>query len=100
MYRILFSHPLVEAITTWDFTDGAWLKAPSGFIREDGTTKPSYDMLKDLVKKEWWTDTSVTTDENGFATATGFKGDYRLSQGDLSAKEALTDNCEVVVTLK
>ncbi|MCR5156048.1 MAG: endo-1,4-beta-xylanase [Butyrivibrio sp.] len=100
MYRILFSHPLVEAITTWDFTDGAWLKAPSGFIREDGTTKPSYKMLKDLVKGEWWTNTTVTTDEAGRATVCGFKGDYKLSQGDLRAKEALTDNCEVVVTLK
>ena len=25
MYRILFAHPLVEAITTWDYRDGAWL---------------------------------------------------------------------------
>ena len=28
MYSILFAHPQVEAITTWDFNDGCWLKAP------------------------------------------------------------------------
>ena len=99
MYRILFSHPLVEAITTWDFTDGAWLKAPSGFIREDGTTKPSYDMLKDLVKKEWWTDTSVTTDENGFATVVGIKGDYKLSAEGLCTEAQLSDDEEITITL-
>ena len=79
MYRILFSHPLVEAITTWDFKDGAWLKAPSGFVREDGSRKPSYEMLHNLVKNEWWTNTTVTTDAEGRAKVCGFKGDYRFS---------------------
>ena len=63
MYRILFSHPLVEAITTWDFKDGAWLNAPSGFLRKDLSKKPSYEMLKKLVKDEWWTDITVKTDD-------------------------------------
>ncbi len=99
MYRILFSHPLVEAITTWDFRDGAWLGAPSGFVRKDGSEKPSYEMLKNLVKKEWWTDTTVTTDENGFATVSGFKGDYDLSADALSANKSLTDDSELVITL-
>ena len=37
MYSILFAHPMVDAITTWDFNDGCWLKAPSGFVREDNS---------------------------------------------------------------
>ena len=99
MYRILFSHPLVEAITTWDFTDGAWLKAPSGFIRLDGSTKPSFDMLKKLVKEEWWTDTSVTTDADGRATVEAFKGDYEISADGKSAQTVLTDNDTAVIVL-
>ena len=47
--RILFEHPLVEAITTWDYRDGAWLKAPSGYVREDNSKKPSYEMLRRIV---------------------------------------------------
>ena len=66
MYRILFSHPQVEAITGWDFADGAWLNAPSGVIRKDNSIKPAYTMLKDLIKKEWWTDYEVCTDEHGY----------------------------------
>ncbi len=92
MYRILFEHPLVEAITTWDYRDGAWLKAPSGFVREDNTLKPSYDMLRKLIKEEWWTDTEVVTDENGYAEVEAFKGDYTISCGTLSTDITLADD--------
>ena len=99
MYRILFSHPLVEAITTWDFRDGAWLKAPSGFIRLDNSKKPSFHMLKKLVKEEWWTDTTVRTDDNGYASIEAFKGDYDIICGDASAAAELSDDKELIVAL-
>ncbi len=88
MYRILFAHPQVEAITGWDFADGAWLKAPSGVIREDNSLKPAYHMLKKLIKEEWWTDVEVCTDENGYVDVEGFKGDYIL-KGE-AGSESLT----------
>ncbi len=99
MYRTLFEHPLVEAITTWDFRDGAWLKAPSGFIRLDNSKKPSYEMLKNLVKKEWWTDIPAKTDENGCVLVDAFKGDYRLSAGTATGGAKLIDDTEMNVTL-
>ncbi len=99
MYRILFSHPLVEAITTWDFKDGAWLKAPSGFIRKDNSRKPSFEMLKKLVREEWWTDTTVRTDENGWAKVEAFKGDYTVSDAGKEAKISILDDEELVVRL-
>ena len=82
MYRILFAHPLVKAITTWDFRDGAWLNAPSGFVRKDNSGKPSYEMLKKLIKEEWWTNTTVKTDADGYAEIGAFKGDYRIVLND------------------
>ncbi len=100
IYRILFDHPLVEAITSWDYRDGAWLKAPSGFLHKDGTKKPSYDILKKLIKEEWWTDTEVMTDEQGRAEVYAFKGDYSLSSGDIQAGVTLTDDDPVSVVLK
>ena len=99
MYRILFSHPLVEAITTWDFRDGAWLKAPSGYIRRDNSRKPSFEMLKKLVKEEWWTNTTVKTDADGWATVEAFKGDYAVTCGDGSADVSLTDDSELIQAL-
>ena len=65
MYTILFEHPLVKAITTWDFTDGAWLHAPSGLLREDNTEKPSYHALYKLFREDWSTNATIQTDENG-----------------------------------
>jgi len=99
MYRILFSHPLVQAITTWDYRDGAWLKAPSGFIRQDNSLKPSYHMLKKLVKEEWWTDEEVTTDADGYAEISAFKGEYTLSSDGMSADVKLTDDSDLDIRL-
>ena len=79
MYRFLFAHPLVEAITGWDFTDGAWLGAPSGVLRTDNSEKPSYRMLRDLIHREWHTSKRVRTDENGLALLNGFRGTYTLT---------------------
>ncbi len=91
MYRILFAHPQVKAITGWDFADGAWLNAPSGVIRKDNSIKPVYEMLRHLIREEWWTDCEIRTDANGFAEAEGFKGDYLLEAGGQSAALKLTD---------
>ena len=99
MYRILFEHPLVEAITTWDYRDGAWLKAPSGFIRKDNSLKPSYKMLKKLIKEEWWTDVTVMTDSEGYVTLKAFKGDYDLSINDLNATASFVDNNDVTIRM-
>lgn len=95
MYRLLFAHPLVEAITTWDYRDGAWLNAPSGFIRKDNSRKPSFEVLKKLVREEWWTDITVRTDENGWADVEAFKGDYHIGSGELGVDVSLTDDSEL-----
>ncbi len=78
MYSILFSHPLVEAITTWDFNDGCWLKAPSGLVREDNSIKPAYTALSELIHGKWETHETLRTDENGCVVFSGFKGSYSL----------------------
>jgi hypothetical protein len=86
-YRTLASHPAVEAVTYWGLTDaGAWLGAPVGFVRADGTPKPSYDALRALVKGDWWVaPTTMRTDASGQLRLTGWLGDYRVSAGGLTA---------------
>jgi len=79
-YRILFSHPAVEAITWWDFTDqNAWQGAPAGFLRDDMTPKPAYEELKRLVKGQWWTKTQATVEPGGQARFRGFFGEYEVT---------------------
>lgn len=85
MYRILFAHPQVEAVTGWDFADGAWLNAPSGVVRKDNSVKPSYEMLKHLVKDEWCTHCELMTDAEGYVMVEGFKGEYEVRTQDSKA---------------
>ena len=99
LYRILFEHPLIEAVTGWDFADGMWLNAPSGVIYKDNTVKPVYKMLHKLFKEEWWTDEEVCTDENGMVYVEGFKGDYILKNGEREASFDLRTSEEEVLTV-
>ena len=79
-YRSLLSHPAVASITYWGITDaGAWLGAPIGLVRADGSPKPSYDALHALIKGEWWLrPTRLRTDRDGRVGITGFLGEYAV----------------------
>lgn len=83
-YRSLVAHPSVEAITYWGLTDaGAWLGAPIGLVRADGTPKPSYEALRRLIADEWWLGPTTTiADESGRVAVSGFSGDYLVRVGD------------------
>lgn len=89
MLELLFAHPLVQAVTAWDFADGAWMNAPSGLVRADNTPKPSYRELQRLIREEWTSRGVLHTDENGMAELAGFRGVYRLE----------TDHAQGQVTL-
>jgi GH35 family endo-1,4-beta-xylanase len=79
-YRVLFSHPAVEAVTWWDFTDqDAWQRAPAGLVRADMTPKPAYQELQRLVKAAWWTQTETEVAETGQTRFRGFFGQYKVS---------------------
>ena len=88
----LFAHPQVEAFTNWDFCDGAWLGAPAGLVRLDGSHKPSYEAMKQRIWQDWRTDVTLMTDENGQCTLEGFRGDYMLFVDDCEASFTLCKN--------
>jgi len=82
-YTVLFSHPAVQAITWWDFSDqGAWQQAPAGLVRADMTPKPAYDALMKLIKDRWWTRAEARVSRQGTAQFHGFYGDYQVSVKD------------------
>ena len=97
MYTELFAHPLVEAITTWDLTDGKWLKAPSGVLTVDNKEKPVYDALMGLIHGDWETKETFTTDENGVVTITGFKGEYELTVNGKTVKLSVLEDSDAIV---
>ncbi|WP_448006920.1 endo-1,4-beta-xylanase [Agromyces bauzanensis] len=99
-YRSLVGHPSVEAITYWGITDrDAWLGAPIGLLRADGTPKPSYDALHALVKGEWWlAPTTIRTDAAGRVRVAGFAGDYEVRAGGAAAPFTLARGADDPVT--
>jgi hypothetical protein len=99
-YRALFGHPAVESITYWGLPDrGAWLGAPAGLVRLDGTPKPGYFALRDLIRGEWWTPaTTVRTDGDGRMPLAGIRGTYRIAAGGLESRVTL-DGAPGVVDL-
>ncbi len=104
LYTLLFSHPAVEAVTWWDFSDHrSWQGAPAGLLRADMTPKPLYERLYHLVREEWSTDVRATSDENGLVHLCGFLGQYRVEAApDLSGEFELdrTSGRKMVVELR
>ncbi len=89
-YTMLFSHPAVEAITWWDFSDyHAWQRAPAGLIGKDMTPKPAYRELMKRIKGQWWTSLVLETDDEGTAKFRGFLGDYRVTVTARGGKPAV-----------
>lgn len=100
MLRLLFAHPAVKAVTAWDFSDGAWLGAPSGLLAKDNREKPAYHALEKLILDEWRTDCDVHTDADGRASVTGYRGSYALSDGAREGAFRLGEGEEADVILK
>jgi len=79
-YHAVLAQPAVESLTYWGMGDaGAWLGAPAGLVRADGSPKPSYDALKELIGGEWWVENrTLRTDDDGVLTIEGFAGEYSI----------------------
>jgi hypothetical protein len=79
LYRQLFAHPAVKAITWWDLTDAfACLGIPCGLLRRNGAPKPAYERLQRLIHEEWRSSGTIATDERGKACAEGYAGHYTV----------------------
>ncbi len=91
LYPLLFSHPAVQAITWWDFSDRyAWRNAPAGLVREDMSPKPAYEKLLALIRGKWWTNAGGKSDASGTFSARAFYGDYRITVTAADGRRAET----------
>jgi len=99
----VFSHPATNGFFMWGFWDGAhWFKnAP--LFHKDWSPKPAFATFTDLLFNQWWTNETITSDENGNISVRGFKGDYAITTtiNDMSIVNnlQLSNNMDTVITL-
>ena len=86
-YRLWFSHPATEAIIWWNVADGTAVagedKWHGGFLHEDLSPKPAFDVLNTLINKEWKTKITKSVSNVSEYVFRGFYGEYviRIKQG-------------------
>ena len=86
-YRVCFAHPAVVAITWWDLSDAAsWLPG-GGMLRPDMSPKPVYEGLRRMIREEWKTKRTGTTDGTGLFSFRGFYGTYRIAVAGLTGAD-------------
>lgn len=83
--RTAFSHPAVDGILLWGFTDDKHWVGPvgsnigSGLYRVDRSMKPAADTIIKLWESEWTTYLEKELDESNQLDFRGFYGTYRIS---------------------
>ena len=77
-YTLIFSHPAVEALSWFDFTEHRWLWAPAGVVDDNLDPKPVYHALYDLIHKEWHSNAECTTGTAGICKTRLFCGTYDI----------------------
>jgi len=78
-YTLLFSHPAVDAVTWWDFSDRqAWQGAPAGLLRNDMSLKPLAEWLFNAFHEKWTTCATTRADAGSVAAFRGFFGTYAV----------------------
>ena len=87
LYRIWFSHRDMEAIIYWNLGDNCAIsgaegwhedKFKSGLIRNDFSEKPSFEILDDLINKQWQTNLDLET-RGDHLYFKAFYGKYEVS---------------------
>lgn len=90
-YTVAFGNPNVETIVQWGLDDArAWLPG-IGLIDENGSPKPNYVVLNQLINEEWQTNIELDLKDAKNTEFRGFFGVYEIevfSQGKRLAKNA------------
>lgn len=86
LYRMWFSHKAVESIVWWNLADGyAYVRDSSdwneniyygGLLRHDLSPKPAWHIIRDLITKEWRTETTLFSGDSDQVRFRGFYGSY------------------------
>ncbi|WP_342043413.1 hypothetical protein [Bacillus sp. OTU2372] len=63
-------------------------------------TVPSYEVVKKLIKNDWYTNVTCKTNDNGKVSFEGYLGDYDLVCGDKKVSfklDKVSDTVQMVI---
>ena len=76
---LTFSHPKMTGFINWGFWAGEHWKPEGGLFRKDWKARPAVKVWRDLVKKNWWTEAEIRTNQKGEAQINrAFYGVYEI----------------------
>lgn len=78
-YLAVFSHPAVDKIQMWGFWAGRHWMPRAALYRLDWSEKPAGKTYRELAWSTWWTNQTLTSDQDGKLSTRAFKGDYRIT---------------------
>lgn len=93
LYKTWFATRNMKSIVWWNLVDGYAAYAPlgsnegenrcgGGLLRFDMSRKPAYEVLNNLINKEWNTSFETVVDNNGELSFRGFYGEYEVIVDD------------------
>ncbi len=95
-------HRTRDLLLFWQAAGESVEARPTGFIRKDMSPKPTYEKLRQLIKKDWWTGPlELKTDDKGSVSFRGFLGEYivETDAGQASFKLDQAGKAEVTTEL-
>ena len=101
---VMFSHPSVTGVLTWGFWEKRHWIPNAAYYRSDWSLRPAGQVWQDLVRKQWWTDTTLRTGPGAEAGVRGFLGEYEIVVRSGDVEKTVTarlgaDGTKVVVAL-
>lgn len=93
LYKTWFATRNMKSIVWWNLVDGYAAYAPlgsnegenrcgGGLLRFDMSKKPAYDVLDNLINKEWNTSFETEISKENEIAFRGFYGEYEITVGD------------------
>ena len=101
LLRTAYAHPAVECCLFWGFeARNHWLGDIAALIDQHGRPYPALLALSEC-QREWQSQGTLTTDENGTCSIEGWKGDYVfMRNGEEIGQAELTAGSSDIVAVK
>jgi endo-1,4-beta-xylanase len=76
---VAFANPNVNSFLMWGFWENQHWLPQAALYRADWSIKPNGQVWSDLIFKQWWTNTTGTSNSSGTYSVRGFLGSYKIT---------------------